>query len=764
MTPRKFASAVARRLGLTVAPPVQSSLRARLSVMPLEDRAVPAVVTIEALSNVSEGGGAVAAFRLTRSDTTGTLSVGLSPLGTARAWTDYTYPFSVTFANGSATADVIITPINDTTSEPTETITMSLLPIVGHTVGTPASATVNLLDNDPQVLSVAKVADVAEGGITGQFRVTRIGDLSQPLTAGVTTGGTATVGDDYLALSTSATFPAGAATLDIFLTARRDNLVEGDEAVTFTVDGGSGYTVSGGPATLTIADDPPVISVTATDVLEGSTSNIVFTRTGGNRAAPLTVAYTVGGTATPTSDYSPLSGTVTFAANSDDASVAVSTELDEVAEGGETVTLALASSPYYVTGFVSTATVFLVDNNASLTLTASTANIPVNANKTNASDWRHVSGTELVGIPLIRDFDVAPMRNLSSWNGLGEPPTGTAIADPELKSMTATVADGLATGEIKIEVVYPDAFTGGRIRLWADQTKTTEIVLSSSEGKYARGIGSLPNYPTSTFYVEGTRPSLAVEDITLRVSHTQGARTVTKEQKLTVTPVVAEFSVNPHVPSGTTFMTNVNDAITGLNAGEQSDGGMFPSSGHAGVTFTADLNPAGEAGRGAFVQNVTGLINGSSGGILFDDETIKNVGLRNDLSFPISDPGGANSPLYNSPIFTNIVGPNATRHNFSDADTPYFASDEWAGRLSGMDITFQARMYLVWKYNDDTLYTLARADWQVAFQATLVPTIGLAIPTTSVVSASPKVVTNADPAKVVGPAYNEQGVLVLSDA
>lgn len=240
-----------------MARPKPMTARARLSLTSLEDRTVPTpVVTIQALSDVAEGGGAVAAFRLTRSTTTGTLSVGFSPSGsTATPYSDFTFPFSVTFANGSATADVTITPINDTTSEPTETIALALTDGVDYDLGTPSSATVNLLDNDAQVVSVAKIDDAVEGGATGKFRLTRLGNLSSALTVNVSTGGTATSGTDYTVLATTITFAANSATADVTLTAANDAIYDPDETVTLTVTSGTGYTVSGGTATLTITDD-----------------------------------------------------------------------------------------------------------------------------------------------------------------------------------------------------------------------------------------------------------------------------------------------------------------------------------------------------------------------------------------------------------------------------------------------------------------------------------------------------------------------------
>ena len=372
--------------------------------------------------------------------------------------------------------------------------------------------------------------------------------------------------------------------------------------------------------------------------------------------------------------------------------------------------------------------------------------IPVNANKTSNSPWqKDAAGADKTGLPVIRDFDLSPMRDLSQWNGMGQPPDLPPIDDPDLKKMTATVAGGQMAGTIKVEVIYADPNQGGRVRLWTDQTKDSQITSG----------GNLPNYPSSDFYVEGIRLSRAENDITIRVSYSLAGKTYTKERQLTVTPVVAEFSVNlSKDPPKTSFMTVGGGAIAGLNSGQQAMPGGDAGTGAVGATFTADLRPAGSGGKGAFVQVVTDVTNGNPAGITFLDGTQKDAALKDGLLFPILDPGGGSSPLYNSPAFANIVPPIAARQNFRDLDTPYIARVAWAGNLDSMNITFQARMYLVWQFDDGTLYTLARADWQVVFHSTRVLGINIILPD-SVVSADPKVITNADPFwRVTSKAYN----------
>jgi hypothetical protein len=217
-------------------------------------------------------------------------------------------------------------------------------------------------------------------------------------------------------------------------------------------------------------------------------------------------------------------------------------------------------------------------------LDASTPFVPVNANRTSGSPWqKDAAGNEQPGLPVVRDFDLSPMRNLGGWNGVGDPPAGAAIIDPELKALTATVVDGPPIGTITVVVANSGQ---GRIRLWTDQSKTTEIPSG----------GVLPGYPVYTFYAEGIEPSQSLNDITVQViTEIQGASYV-DERQLTVTPVTAEFSVTPKQGGQVTYLLNGDGQVVGLNSGTQSmlggpadSGGTDPNK--VGAIFTADLNP-----------------------------------------------------------------------------------------------------------------------------------------------------------------------------
>lgn len=111
----------------------------------------------------------------------------------------------------------------------------------------------------PVVTVAASVPNAAEFGAggSGQFTITRTGDLSSPLPVQYSVGGMAGNGVDYTTIATSATIAAGASTAPIAIVPVADALAEGSENVTLTLDASAAYTV-GAPssATVTIADRP----------------------------------------------------------------------------------------------------------------------------------------------------------------------------------------------------------------------------------------------------------------------------------------------------------------------------------------------------------------------------------------------------------------------------------------------------------------------------------------------------------------------------
>lgn len=338
----------------------------------------PAVVTIVASdANAAEAGLDPGAFLLTRSggQLASRLDVSVVIGGTATANRDYQVLSGVaSFPAGQATLTIPVVLLPDNVVEDAETVTMTIAPGTGtsYLVGSPSSAEVTISDDPPVVNFVTADPDAAESGADpGTVIVTRTGgDVAAALNVFFTKGGTASNGADYQSLGggvSLAVVPAAQPSVTVTVVPVADNLVEGPETAVFTLAPNAAYVIGATPtASVTIADDPPVVNVTATDASAaeagGDPGTFTFTRSGGNLAASLTVSFTRGGSATNVSDFATIPTSVTFPANAASVTLTIVPVDDGTVEGTETVTVTLNASGTVVVGPSATATVSIADN------------------------------------------------------------------------------------------------------------------------------------------------------------------------------------------------------------------------------------------------------------------------------------------------------------------------------------------------------------------------------------------------------------------
>jgi uncharacterized protein YjlB len=368
-------------------------------VLPVLGQTEDPTVDIFATDNTAtEEGTTTGVFTLTRTgEVTSALDVDYTVTGTATPGADYVaLSGTATFAIGAATTVIVVTPIDDLEVEGDETVIVTLEAGADYTLGEDTEATITIVDNDtvvlPEIEVVASDATATEEGpTTGAFTFTRTGELTSELVVDYTVTGTATPGADYVALSGTATFAAGAETAVVTVTPVDDAEVEGDETVIVTLDAGTTYTLGDDiQATVTIVDNDvlPTVEVTATDdtaTEEGATTGaFTLTRTG-DVSGSLTVDYTVTGTATAGADYVALSGSATFAAGSATTQVIVTPIDDALVEGNETVILTLdagVAHPGYTLGDDIQATVTIIDNDE-----AAGAARTIDDDRTTPSSW-----------------------------------------------------------------------------------------------------------------------------------------------------------------------------------------------------------------------------------------------------------------------------------------------------------------------------------------------------------------------------------------
>src|SRR5439155_112825 len=155
----------------------------------------------------------------------------------------------------------------------------------------------------------------------------RTGITSTTLTVHYTVGGTATSGADYTPMSGTVTIPAGLTQGQINVFPIDDSVPECDETVVVTLSADPSYAI-GSPdnETVTIFDnDLPSVSITATtpNASEALTNGVFRLTRNGCTNSPLTVNYTIGGTASNGLDYAAISNSMVIAAGQTNATVTI---------------------------------------------------------------------------------------------------------------------------------------------------------------------------------------------------------------------------------------------------------------------------------------------------------------------------------------------------------------------------------------------------------------------------------------------------------
>jgi len=278
------------------------------------------------------------------------LTVSFTENGSAVANVDYTAASSVTIPAGATSVAVMINPLDDGAADDLnsgETLNVQLTAGTGYTLGANTQTTITIFEQvpggpgggggggaTPMVGIYAMMPDAdEEQAQPGQFEVTRMpgSSTAQPLTVSLSLGGTAANGTDYSTIGPSVTIPAGAQQVTVAVTPIDDqNLLDPNKTVIASIVPQPGvYQVgSSSSATVTILDyDAPTVTVVATqpnaNEETATAGTFTVTRSGMPSASPLTVSYTVAGTAVAGADYTPLSGSVTIPANSSTATITV---------------------------------------------------------------------------------------------------------------------------------------------------------------------------------------------------------------------------------------------------------------------------------------------------------------------------------------------------------------------------------------------------------------------------------------------------------
>ncbi len=270
--------------------------------------------------------------------------------------------YELAFLPGETEKHVWVFVMQDGRAEGAETFEVELLRASGAPVADAVGVGTITDGAMPAVTVSSPRLAVTEGGASALYSVA----VSAPPGRGETVTVTATSDDAAAArvnggASAVLRFTAGNWTVPqtVTVTARDDADMD-DESVSIahTVSGPAAWTgVTAPSVSVSVSDDeappgPPVAGFArvASAVAEDAGTGTVRVTLSSPPAAPLPLTYTVTGTATPGTDYTMLTGTVTVPAGATGADIAVAVTDDAMDEPDETVVLTLADGTGYTVG------------------------------------------------------------------------------------------------------------------------------------------------------------------------------------------------------------------------------------------------------------------------------------------------------------------------------------------------------------------------------------------------------------------------------
>ncbi|MDE0161602.1 MAG: hypothetical protein OXL98_07655 [Acidimicrobiaceae bacterium] len=531
---------------------------------------------------------------------------------------------TATIAKGATTAVLRVAVAADDRVEDSSTVTSVIEPASGYSVGVPASASLQVLDDDLPEVTVAAGPDVYEGS-PAKFTVAAdqppiadtavtltIAETGSELRSGQTGAHTVTIRKG----TTTATHPV--------LTRADDNRVEAGSRITATVAAvtvASGYGVGvPGSAELSVKDnDRPAVSVSpGPAITEGQTAE--FTVSVPIQHAPL-ADLTVQVDVTQTGRYAASGQTgarsATIAKGATTAKLAVATIDDTTPEPAGAITAAITSvtadADYTVTA-PSTATVAVNDNEPAVTITADTpavtegdnaaftvradpapsADLTVRVNITQTGQYAAASAlgarsititknttTAKLAVATVDDTTVEPAGTVTATirtaaatpHTVKNPSTATITVNDNEPAVTVTADTPAVTeGDNAAFTVRADPAPSADLTVRVNITQTGQYAAASALG--ARSITITKNTTTAKLAVA------TVDDTTV-------------EPAGTVTATIRTAAATPHTvknPSTATITVNDNDQVVTVTA----DATAVTEGADAAFTVRADPAPGSD--------------------------------------------------------------------------------------------------------------------------------------------------------------------------
>jgi uncharacterized repeat protein (TIGR01451 family) len=465
----------------------------------INDNDVPTVNVAAPDPSAAEAGPDTGLFRFTITTamwcTNTPLAVNYTLSGTATPGIDYTTNMLTGVAvipAGTNRVDLTLTPRDDFQPECPETVVLTISSNVNYVVGSPATATVTILDDDKPTVEISESQPNASefGPTSGLLTIFRNGCFSSNLVVRYTLGGTATRGTDYStnALSGTATIPAGSAITTLSIPPIDDALAECPETVVVAISNNVNFAYVLGAlstGTVTIADNDSAVTITASDPNASETGPdpgaFTVTRTGCT-TVDLNVLYSLSGTAANGIDYEMVPGLVTIPSGTNSVVITVLPIDDTIVEGNETVIATISSNAAtYRVGSPASATVTIADNDTHPSLTIASATFTVVTGNGNGFIDPGETVQETV---VLQNSGTTPATNVTATISTTAP--GVTITQPSSSYPNVAGNGGIATNATPFQYRLAKTITCGAAITFNHVTTTGGLAFSNT---FTRMVG-----------------------------------------------------------------------------------------------------------------------------------------------------------------------------------------------------------------------------------------------------------------------------------
>ena len=422
---------------------------------------------------------------------------------------------TLTFGAGETAKTITIPIVNDGEAEGNETVVLTLSNARGSaSLGSPATATLTILDDEQAVQFSQANYTVSEVGRVATITVVRTGPPTGTVAVpySTTTAGTATPGPggDFLPVAGTLAFLPGQMSRTFTIPILDDTVVDGPKTVGLALGTPTGALL--GPqstATLTSLDNDQggVIRFSAATyrVTEGGTATITVKRTGG-AASGVTVNYAVtGGTATDGGvDYTlGGSGTLTFGAGETTKTFTVQTVDDAIVEGPETVQLALSNATGGATlGTPNASVLTILDND---TLPPPSASLFIPAGQVVSGCFNPFNGQSVVNAQTLLAFGGAPLSGYTwTLSNLSTFPPGTTVTP--LTGVFRGTGGTVVPGNYLFNMTVSDGSITGTGTIQAVMTQATDRAIGCGAAVFQQPFGGLAVLAVAGRSLGGTLP------------------------------------------------------------------------------------------------------------------------------------------------------------------------------------------------------------------------------------------------------------------